>query len=586
MVIVENRSKKVIRTSALLAFLLGVLLAWSPFGRVLDDLAYDFNFLWSGESAVSSEVVIVAIDESSFQELNQPWPWPRDIHAKLLESLFKAGAKVVVLDLILADITERDQALVDVLNQYGPVVLATDDEHTINERFSRVISVQPRPEFKTKNVLLGSATLPVDSDGFVRRFGQGGVRGEASLAAAALSAIDKISQHDLSITARINFSNTIPQVSYYQALEADQYLPDQVLRDKIVLVGLVTGSDVLDQTASRDSYPIPYSRWGAGLMNGVEIHAQATQSLINQDEIIPLSSAAILSVLLLLAALTYWVVFNISPLKSSAPILLGGGLLVVFCIWVFHSRHIYIAWPTLLLPSLAIAIVSPLAHYFVAWRERNFIHKAFSSYLAEPVVKQLMEDPSLLQAGGSLKQGSVLFFDLQGFTSLSEKMEPEPLIDLLNLCLGDLAEIVIEQGGLVDKFIGDAIMAVWGVPFADDHHAERACRTALKMQQWLTQARNDGRVPDLYARIGIASGEFVAGNVGGQRKFDYTVIGDTVNLAARLESENRHHGTSILLSESTLALLDNQFTTREVARVTVKGREQAVTIYELLEANA
>jgi adenylate cyclase len=197
-----------------------------------------------------------------------------------------------------------------------------------------------------------------------------------------------------------------------------------------------------------------------------------------------------------------------------------------------------------------------------------------------------MNQPELLKLGGSLQTGSVLFVDIQGFTSLSEKMPPQAVVELLNRYLGDLSEIAIDENGLVDKFIGDAMMVVWGAPLADPQHANHACQAALKMQEYLASAREtDDRAENLYARIGIYSGEFVAGNVGGQRKFDYTVIGDTVNVAARLESANNELGTHILIGDATHNALDqDKFTCRRLDSIKIKGRLEQVVVYELESA--
>ncbi len=580
-------SKRLKIIVGLLALVAGGLIALSPIGNALDNLAYDLNFVSSNNHEHNSDVVVVAIDEPSFQELGLAWPWPRSKHAHLIESLFTAGAKAVVLDLILADVSEDDATLASTLQRRGPVILATDVETHSTSAFQRVISVQPIERFQAQNVILGSATLPVDADGFVRRFGSAGASGEASLAAAAAKVFKPELKLDFNASNRgINYvgaAGQLPQYSYYQALQPDRYLPPNALANKLVFVGLVTQSDVLDQSASRDSYPTPHTTWGAGYMNGVEIHAQAAHSLLQSSSIATVSAPVIILLSLLFAGIALWGMFRFDPIKAALPALVTIAICVGFCIWLMQSQQLYISWPLLLLPAMSISLVSPLIHYVTAWQERNFIHKAFSAYLAEPVVAQLMDNPSLLKPGGSLQSGTVLFLDLQGFTAISEKMPPEQLVEMLNQYLGDLSDIAIDEGGMIDKFIGDAIMVVWGAPLEDTQHAHKACIVALKMQEYLARTRAGGaNATQLFARIGIHSGEFVAGNIGGQRKFDYTVIGDTVNLAARLESANSTLGTEILISETTLSSIDQaKFNTRRIDSIQVKGREESVVVYEL-----
>lgn len=572
--------------TALFALIAGLVIALSPIGTALDNLAYDFNFAIV-ETEVSQDVVVVAIDEPSFQELGQAWPWPRSVHAKLLDSLFDAGARVVVLDLIFADPTTADAQLAESLARQGPVILATNEERRQTAQFDRVVSVQPLAAFQTKSVSLGSAALPVDADGFVRRFGSRGSTGEESLAVAAVKAFrPSLKIEPNSSNHSINFSGpagSISQVSYYQALEPSNYLPQAHLKGKLVFVGLITQSDVLDQAPARDSYQTPHTTWGAEYMNGVEIHAQAAQSLLNGSQIKPISAGLLLLLSMLLGGLAIWGMFRFNPIKAALPAFAIGAVIIVWSYWLMQTFNLYASWPVLLLPAMAISVASPLVHYVTAQQERNFIHKAFSSYMAEPVVKQLMDNPELLKAGGSVREGSVLFLDLQGFTGMSEKMEPQAVLEMLNKYLGDLSDIAIDEGGLIDKFIGDAIMAVWGTPIADPNHASNACRAAVKMQAYLANARaTESGASNLFARIGIHSGEFIAGNVGGKSKFDYTVIGDTVNLAARLESANNQFGTEILISEVTQQNITiKDFKTTWLASIQVKGREEPVVVFEL-----
>jgi len=602
------RTKKSIRrlklSFGLLAAGVGVLLAISPIGGALDNLAYDLNFLLRGSQlqsqpasenglkSASGQVLLVAIDEASFQDLAKPWPWPRSTHAKLLESLFAHGAKAVVLDLILADpsISTEDKLLAATLRKSGPVVLATDVEKSADQNFERVISVEPLSIFKSARVTQGYAALPISNDGFVRNFGQTSLVGDPSLAQAATNAF----QADMSVAygrseQGINFlgpSGTIKQVSYYQALSASEYLPLEVVKDKLVFVGLITQSDVLDQSASRDSYPTPYTRWGSGYMNGVEIHANAAQSILNGTQITSVSSILLALFAGILVIMCSWVTFQFPPNQTMLPLAGMFLLIVAASYYLFLNHYLYLAWPLLLLPALMVFISSPLLHYLLAWRERNFIHRAFSSYVSADIVQQLITKPELLELGGTNKQGSVLFLDLEGFTSLSEQLSPADLLALLNKYLGALSDIAIAEGGMVDKFIGDSIMVVWGTPIEVPEHAKMACSAALKMQKCMHDlgAANDshklnGRA--IRARIGINSGEFIAGNIGGRQKLDYTVLGDSVNLASRLEAINKLYGSSIIISENTANMIGNDFAMRVIDQVRVKGKRQSVVIYEV-----
>jgi len=227
---------------------------------------------------------------------------------------------------------------------------------------------------------------------------------------------------------------------------------------------------------------------------------------------------------------------------------------------------------------------SPVFHYFAEVREKRFIHKTFDSYLNPSVVKALAERPEMLRPGGKRVQGSVLFLDVADFTTLSENYPPEVLIQIINRFLGTMAEIVMRNEGMIDKFIGDAVMAAWGAPLQQPDHALRACRAALEMEvamvdiaareEQLTGAR-------LQARIGINSGEMLAGNVGGTRRFDYSVYGNEVNTASRIEGVNKLYGTHLMIGENTARVVADQFVLREVDRVLLKGKHVPIDIFEL-----
>jgi adenylate cyclase len=195
------------------------------------------------------------------------------------------------------------------------------------------------------------------------------------------------------------------------------------------------------------------------------------------------------------------------------------------------------------------------------------------------------ENPALLRLGGEKKELTVIFTDIRGFTSISEMLDPEALVEFLNEYLGAMTDIVFAHGGLLDKYIGDAIMALWGTPLPAPDHAASACRAALDMTARLQDLRQEWKtrgLPPLEIGVGINTGPMVVGNMGSSRRFNYTVMGDQVNLGSRLEGLNKFYGTRILLSESTRAQLGEEFLMREVDAVRVKGKRQPVVVFELL----
>ena len=218
-------------------------------------------------------------------------------------------------------------------------------------------------------------------------------------------------------------------------------------------------------------------------------------------------------------------------------------------------------------------------------RERERIRKTFESYVAPAVVQEMLKHPEQLRLGGERREITVLFTDIRGFTTMSENLDPEALVKLLHDFLNPMSNIIINQGGTIDKYMGDAIMALFGAPLMQTDHPRLACRAALEMvgslaalnQTWAEQGR-----PPLKVGVGVNTGPVAVGNMGSDRLFDYTAIGDNVNLASRLEGLNKYYGTSILISDFTAKALGNGFILRDMDLVRVKGKVHGVRIHELL----
>lgn len=209
----------------------------------------------------------------------------------------------------------------------------------------------------------------------------------------------------------------------------------------------------------------------------------------------------------------------------------------------------------------------------------------FEHYMSPEVVDKLIAKPEMLRLGGEKKELTVLFSDVQGFTTISERLKPEQLVDLLNVYLGAMTELIMKSGGTLDKYEGDAIMAFWGAPVDQPDNAKRACFTAIDMQKKLSQMREvwkkEGK-PELITRIGLNTGEMIVGNMGSAERFDYTVMGDAVNLGSRLEGANKQYGTNIMIGEMTYLRAKDYIITRELDKITVKGKLLPVKVYELI----
>jgi adenylate cyclase len=566
----------------------------TPWGQTLDRLAYDSYFGIRGHQQLSDDIVFVAIDETSFEEVGLRWPWPRALHAQLLENIYAAGAKVVAIDILLpeASATESDAALAEVLRKYGTTILAADVSRSENNQFVVENNIQPLDIFLTPNTRVGHVRTPTDPDGFVRRADLElrdlrSLGYEATLAYTDGDCCQGLPADDLPL---INFSGgpeTVRTVSYYQALDPDKYLPADIFRNKLVILGVNTTSSAMPEERRPDHFPTPFTRWGEGYSPGSMVHANVAAALLGRGfmEASPLLLTCLAG--LLLAIIYGLVTFNLS-LITSTWIASGLTLAVFIGAYSAFTQQFYISPVALLLPLLAVYIFSPYYRYLAEAKQRAFIRDAFSTYVNPSIVAQLEQDPDSVKLGGKQVDGTALFLDIAGFASLTEKHSPEMVVDFINQFLSALIDIAMDKGGTVERFLGDAVMVIWGAPVEQEDHAQRACQAGVAMALEIARisaAESERIGAPVHARVGINSGSMTAGNIGANRRFNYTVLGDSVNLAARLEGINKIYQSTVIIGAATAAQLGDNFVLRYLDTVTVKGREQAEKIYELLGLN-
>jgi adenylate cyclase len=347
--------------------------------------------------------------------------------------------------------------------------------------------------------------------------------------------------------------------------------------DQLVLVGF-TAYGLMDVR------PTPFDP----LMPGVEVHATTLGNLLEGRTLRRLQSLVLveaLLVVLIAAAATF--LARLGPLWSSVAFLvLGVG------IWgVGHGVFRAGAWVTLVPPLVALGVAhlgSVTYQVLVEERERRWIKRAFTQYVPAEVVETVAQNPAALAFGGDRREMSVLFSDIRGYTTFSERHSPEEVVAVLHEYLSAMVEVVFRNKGTLDKFIGDCVMALFGAPLADPEHALNACRAAVEMKEALARLnarwQAEGR-ETLETGVGVASGEMVVGNLGSSQRFSYTVMGDHVNLASRLEGLTKDYQTErhIIISEATHALVRDRVTARPLGAVMVKGKVQPVQIYELID---
>ena len=507
---------------------------------------------------VSSDIVIVAIDDKSLQTIGQ-WPWKRSIHGQLISKI--KNAKVIGLDISFLEPStpQEDAALAQAIKNTGNVILAAQTRK--NEKLLPIAVLSQYAQVGITNTIAGP-------DGITREiFPQ-----DHFATIAAGNPQDIPTQNDL---MRINYAappGSFKRFSYLDVLEGK--ISQNQLQDKIVLVG-ATAPDLHDNQLTPVSSGVP--------MDGVEVLANAIQT-INEKAYLTNEKPEI--TILTIFALTIVLSLVLSRLNIIPAIfitLVFVFLYLLFCLLSFDNGTI----KNLVFPPFAIlatGIADIIYKYFSQVRQKKFIKKALSFYLSKSVMEEVLKDPNKLRLGGQRKNISVLFSDIAGFTTISEKLAPETLARLLNNYLTEMTKIVFEENGVLDKYIGDAVMAFWGAPLANKNHALAACQTALKMKSALQSIKaswaKEG-AGNFDVRIGINTGEMVVGNMGSDMRFDYTLIGDNVNLGSRLEGINKEYGTNIMISDSTYQKVKSLVVARKIDKVAVKGKKQGIVIYEL-----
>jgi len=578
----------------------------------LENRFIDWRFLIRGEIEADPRIVIVSIDESSFSGLrdlgfHEKWPWPRSYFAGLIDRMSREGAEIIGIDIIMSAPYRGDEELARSARRFGNVVFPSKFEETTTVRWRGTeiaLEVFKQPvQIIAESGDVGYLNVPHDSDGFVRRFTpirdyQGEFYASFDLKIVArflgihLADLKYVPFNQLGIgdrsiplnhynSAYINFAGPagkFERISFSQVIEG-LYAP-RSFEGKIILLG----ATFLD---SKDFFPTPFLETERGKfpLSGVEIHANIVNTILQGRFITPPSPVVDRLIIVVGGMLVAMLSLRLSMLRGALLVLLITLAYLAASIWLF-ARDILLTTVAPVGTFGAAYLSQVVFRYFTEEREKRQIRGMFQRYVSPDVVDKLIEDPAKLRLGGEKRYLSVLFSDIRGFTTISEKLLPEELLNQLNQYLSAMTAVVLNNGGMLDKYVGDAIMAVFGAPLELENHALAACKTALEMmeelrslkQEWENEAK-----PILDIGIGIHTGEMIIGNVGSTKRMDYTVIGDNVNLASRLEGVNKELGTHVIISGATRQLVEKHVRTRNLGDITVKGKERPVAIYELLE---
>ncbi len=579
------------------------------------DLYFRFN-----ARNINKNVVLVVVDEKSVNYFGR-WPWDRRVLAKGLAKLKKA--RVVVLDMVFSENTSRqaDLSLANTISSLGNVVCGFFVRLVSTQKISpeivdimsdsallRVPEILPFPTAKyiepniypvTESCLLvGTFNAYADKDNIFRHYPVGFVYQGDFYPSIGIQALRVFLKKEAWISDKgelyigkkrvfIDDTHMIP-LNFYKFEKyrkhmisfVDLYkgkISPEVFKNKIVIVG-ISEAGVTDIRAT----PI-------GQIPGPLLHLTFISNFLNNEI---LASSRILDVMFIFFSLI-WILLNYKFIETSYYRIFSYAGFAFFNIFtgIFLYRF-YCVKLDLFFPVFNLAILGLLIETYtslVKSQQARFLKSAFGTYLSEKLLDVIIKDPSRLKLGGEKKEVTVLFSDIRGFTSLSEKLKPEVLVELLNHYLTPMTEIILKNEGTLDKYIGDAIMALWNAPLDVEDHPKKALYTGYQMLIKLEEI-NQFFIKKYGFRlnigIGINTGDVVVGNMGSEKRFDYTAIGDTVNLASRLEGLNKIYQTNLLFSEFTYEKVNfNElpFIAVDVDFVRVKGKEQPVRIFTILE---
>ncbi|TAZ84412.1 adenylate/guanylate cyclase domain-containing protein [Rhizobium ruizarguesonis] len=567
--------------------LLSRLPAWS----LLELRSFDYLSTVDDPRPPPGGPVIVAIDEPSLADINAQWPWPRSLHAQLVRQLRTAGARVIGLDIIMAEPSnpENDDAITKAV---GPdVVLAGDETLIETPQSSQLIRATPLPQLTEAGAVTGIASVDLSGDGAFRRI-PGYEDGFAAMLMKASGAAPKALPAGRLIQS-FGAARSYPTVSYYQALDPENLLPPDYFKGRVVLVGLSLQNAPAIDKGGVDAFATPYTVHTGTLTSGVEIQAtiydNIRRGLSIAEARMPLVAACIL-ISVLLAAATVWRSTGWLTIVASAVAVLAFAAASFAGI---RFAHVFVSPLGPVVAYVSVAFGQAAFDYAEERRNKRQIIRAFAQYISPDLVKRLSNDPSQLKLGGERRTLSVLFSDVRGFTTIAEtlKDEPEQLTGLINRLLTPLSDVVMDHGGTIDKYMGDCIMAFWNAPLDDPDHALHAVKTSLAMQAAISSlnrelereaAARGGRPHVLKMGVGINTGECIVGNMGSTRRFDYSCLGDSVNLASRLEGASKNYGVALLLGEETARLVAGTYTVIELDRIIVKGRTVPSPVYTVV----
>src|SRR3954449_5258439 len=597
----RQRIRALLAAVAVLAVAAGVGCYEGGAFRSLELSTVDTRFSWRGTEKPPADIVVVGVDAETQNELNTRWPFPRSYHARVIDRLQADGARTIAVDIALAQPSGRKPRYCGFAGAPLPpddCALLRSSARARNLVFSATEvgarrSIPFIGQTATPSIMrqfgarAGYTGIVDDPDGSARRYLYG-FNGLGSFAIAVVERetrkpVPRSTFTDAGASAWIDFygpPGTIPEVPYWKVYEGKT--PPGYFRGKTVVVGATDPvlKDVFHSSTSGDE-----------LMSGPELQAHAIGTVRAGNALREASEAVNL---LLIVALGL-----VAPLAAlrlrlwGLAVALAAGIAFVVAAWLLFDGGTIVAFVYPLLALIVGSVGSLVVQYFTETRERQRTKLLFSRFVPENVVDQVLEQADEdLRLGGVQREGTVMFSDLRGFTSFAESLPVEQVIEVLNVYLGEMSAAILDAGGTLVAYMGDGIMAVFGAPIEQPDHADRALRAAREMlgprlATFNSYLRAQGLGDGFRMGVGLNSGHVMSGNVGSQRRLEYTAIGDTTNTAARLEAMTKGTQHQLFMSQATVDLLrarpDDLV---HLGEFEVRGRTQKITLWSIADSDA
>ncbi len=564
---------------ALISAGLGVLAYATDALRSLELSTVDTRFSIRGTQERPDDLVVIRIDDVTFNALDEQWPFPRSLHARLIDRLREGGARAIAYDVQFTEPTvpREDNALIRAVERADGVVLAATE---VNERGESGV-FGGEAVVRQIGARAGNAVMQADSDGVLRRFPVSfdGLVGfaVATVEESTGEEVDRGEAEDGE--AYIHYRGppgTIRSHSFSKVLQGK--VPAGAVRDKIVVVGASAPS-------LQDFHATPVG--GGHEMAGVEVQANAIWTVQHVFPLQAAPGALNVALILLFGMLAPAAQLRLRPLVAFAVAVLVG-LLFAICAQIAFEEGLVVsvAYP---LGALALSAVGALVvTTLITAYERQKVRDTFARFVPESVVSDVLDrTDDDLRLGGVRRDGTVMFSDLRGFTSVAESLSPDQVIDVLNHYLSEMSDAIMDHGGTLVAYMGDGIMAVFGAPIEQGDHAERAVAAAREMltvrldrfNEWI---RSEGIAEQGFQMgIGLNSGSVMSGQVGSERRIEYTAVGDTTNTAARLEGMTKGTPHHVFIAESTRAGLADAGGLVFVDEFPVRGRSAGIKVWTL-----